>query len=86
MPVVLVCWEDDWEEDELKLKLDQIIELRNVIKDLPNRTVSAPTHESISRPKIKALRDYVSSTAFELYEYVDRQVKTLSEDIFPAVG
>lgn len=86
MPVVLVCWEDDWEENELKLKLDQIIELRNVIKDLPNKPVGAPTQETISKSRINALREYASSAAFALFEYLDRQVKTLSEDIFAAVG
>ena len=86
MPVVLVCWEDDWEEDWLKLKIDQIIELRNVIKDLPDRQVSAPTQESISRTRIKALRDYASDTAFTLFESLDREIKALSEDIFAAVG
>jgi hypothetical protein len=86
MPVVLVCWEDDWEEDDLKLKIDQIIELRNVIKDLPNKPVGAPTQEVISRPKIKALCDYASDTAFSLYESLDNDVKTISEDIFAVVG
>jgi hypothetical protein len=86
MPVALVCWEDDWEEDELKLQLDQIIELRNVIKDLPNKPVEAPNQETISRSKIKELRDYVSNTTFDLFESLDKQITNLSEDIFAAVG
>ncbi len=57
LPIVLVCWEDDRKEDDLKRKLDQVIELRTIIKELPNRPVQTPTEESKVSEQLKHLKN-----------------------------
>jgi len=86
LPVVLVCWEDNWEEDELKRRLDQVIELRTIIKELPNRPIETPTEESKVNAQMRVLQKVLSKKTYELFERLNEKIKEISDEIFPSIG
>jgi len=86
LPIVLVCWEDDWEEDELKQKLDQVIELKTIIKELPNRPIETPTEERKISEQMRVLRKSLSKKTYELFEKLNEKIAQISDEIFPSIG
>ena len=86
LPIVLVCWEDDWKEDDLKRKLDQVIELRTIIKELPNRPVQTPTEESKVSEQLKHLKKSLSGKTWGLFKELYQKMMQISDEIFPNIG
>jgi hypothetical protein len=85
LPVILVCWEDDWKDCDLKSGLDQVIELRALIKDLPNKPIEAPDLSEKPDEKRKVLRDNVTEQAFGLCERLMQELDKVDEEIFPTI-
>ena len=85
LPVILVCWEDNWPECALKSQLDQIIELRTLIKDLPNKPIEAPDVSEDQDERRKALRNNVSDQAYGLLEILMPELEKIDEEIFPTI-
>lgn len=75
---IIVCWENDWPECPI-----EIIELKDIIKTLPNRHVQRPdiaTEEE--KYTLESHLERVSPKVRTLFEAFDKRVKSISEEIW----
>ncbi len=84
---ILVCWEHDWPECTL-----EVIELKEIIKTLPNKAVERPDRTSTGAGKGKKiemvenhLRKYPENIQ-NLFKLLDQGIKEISEEIWRKVG
>ena len=75
---IIVCWENDWSECPI-----EIIELKEIIKTLPNKPIERP---DISPEKEKySLEKHLEKASPKirnLFETFDKKVKSISEEIW----
>lgn len=79
---MIVCWEHDWPDCPL-----EVIELREVIKGLPNKPIERPNVE-VPQYVIEDLykKCKVSNSTRELFQRFDAQIKSIDEEIWPKVA
>lgn len=74
---IIVCWEHNWIDCPL-----EVIELREVIKGLPNIPVGRPDQPEKERPTLEqALEGYPKET-INLFEKFKEKVKEMSDETF----
>jgi len=79
---IIVCWEHDWPNCPL-----EVIELREVIKSLPNKPIERPNIEA-PQYVIEDLykRRKVNDSTRQLFQRFDEQVKSIDEEIWSKVA
>jgi hypothetical protein len=75
---VIVCWEHDWPECPI-----EVIELRNIIKSLPNKPIERPDKISgIDKLTVEEhLKDFPNKVG-SIFEEFDKKVKEISDEIW----
>ncbi len=75
---IIVCWEHDWPDCPL-----EVIELREIIKALPNKPIERPdTMAGVGKPTVDDhLRNFPAKVR-ELFERLDAEIKTISDEIW----
>jgi len=79
---IIVCWEHDWPGCPI-----EVIELKEIIKGLPNRPIVRP--DAITEEKKYQLEDHYKGTSAEikeLFEEFDHQVKEIDEGIWSNIA
>ncbi|NQS98441.1 MAG: hypothetical protein HQ591_08310 [candidate division Zixibacteria bacterium] len=79
---IIVCWEHDWVECPL-----EVIELREVIKELPSEPIKRPNVEKEEYViedlyRMKKVKDNTRN----LFQRFDKAVKSISDEIWSKVG
>jgi len=76
---VIVCWENDWAECPI-----EVLELKEIIKDLPNMLIERPDVD-IGKKDYSLEKHYhtYGEKIKSLFEKFDPQVKKINEEIFP---
>ncbi|MEW6042192.1 MAG: hypothetical protein AB1633_11795, partial [Elusimicrobiota bacterium] len=83
---IIVCWEHDWADCPL-----EVIELSEVIKDLPNSPIQRPDIAGANNLHGISLEDYLKKHGAtpkvqELYKKFIEDVRGISDDIWVKVG
>jgi hypothetical protein len=75
---MVVCWEHDWPDCPL-----EVIELREIIKSLPNKPIERPdTISEVGKPTVEDHLKKYPVKVRELFQKIDREIKSISEDIW----
>jgi len=82
---IIVCWENDWSDCPI-----EVIELREVIKGLPNPPLHRPDEAGVTKETL-TLDDYLADkgtvpTLQAIYRKLIDEVRAISEDIWIKVG
>ncbi len=78
---VIVCWEHDWPECPL-----EVIELRAVIKSLPNKPIERPDKATEKgRPGVEDHLKHFPEEVERLFHKFDEKVKEISDEIWRKV-
>ncbi|MHA1364315.1 MAG: hypothetical protein ACTSP1_17585 [Candidatus Freyarchaeota archaeon] len=75
---IIVCWEHDWPECPL-----EVIELRDIIKSLPNKPIERP--DTVSEVGKLTVEDHLKNfpkKVGELFQTIDKAIKEISEEIW----
>jgi len=85
---MIVCWEHDWPDCPI-----EVIELREIIKSLPNKPVKRPDTISGSGPgstepeiTVEDRLEKYPPKIKELFYLLDGEIKSISDDIWRKVG
>lgn len=73
---IIVCWEDDWPECPI-----EVIELRKIIKDLPNPPIQRPDAPK-GKYTLESHLKKVSSKVKSLFDRFDKDVRGISDEIW----
>lgn len=88
---IIICWEHDWPECRL-----EVIELKDVIKGLPNKKIQRPTEELIEDEETEDMENNeididelqwidTNGEFIDLLKKFDEKVKTINENIFSKI-
>lgn len=75
---IIVCWEHDWPECTI-----EVIELKEIIKNLPNKPIQRPdvtTEEE--KYTLESHLEKVPSKVKSLFDKFDKEVRTVSEEVW----
>lgn len=88
---IIICWEHDWPECSL-----EVIELKDVIKGLPNKTIKRPTEDLVEEIKPIIIKDELNDKETKkienkdkiekLLEKFDKTVKKINDQIWSKTG
>jgi len=74
---IIVCWEHDWKDCPL-----EVIELREVIKGLPQRPIVRPGDAIVSDYSIEEHKEKAEPFVRTLFEKVDAGLREIDDDIW----
>ncbi len=79
---VIVCWEHDWSDCPI-----EVIELRNIIKSLPNKPIERPDKISeIGKLTVEEHLENFPNKVRNIFEEFDRTIKDISDEIWYKVA
>ncbi|MDD3492271.1 MAG: hypothetical protein PHZ19_02080 [Candidatus Thermoplasmatota archaeon] len=79
---IIICWEHDWDNCPL-----EVIELRDIIKDLPNPSIKRPSKEEEQYQLADLYKKRkVSDKIRMFYEELDNEIKKIDEEIYSNIA
>lgn len=78
---IIVCWEHDWPECPI-----EVIELKEIIKSLPNKPIQQPdtTSEGVTHTVEDHMKDFPEKVG-KLFQKLDEKVKEISGEVWRKV-
>lgn len=77
---IIVCWEHDWTESPI-----EIIELKEIIKDLPDNPISRPDNTTEQKYTLEEHLKNTSSKVKNFFKKYDEGIKRISDEVWSKI-